>query len=45
MVEKLTTPKDSRTGVFAGCKFYLGVPKAADTTGPEVRVFKVTVKK
>ena len=45
MVEKLTTPKDSRTGVFAGGKFYLGVPKMADTSGPEVRVFKVTVKK
>ncbi len=45
VVEKLTTPKDSRTGVLAGDKYYLGVPKSADTAGPEVRVFKVTVKK
>jgi outer membrane protein assembly factor BamB len=45
VVEKLTTPKDSRTGVLAGGKYYLGVPKSADTAGPEVRVFKVTMKK
>jgi DNA-binding beta-propeller fold protein YncE len=40
ITQKIPTPKDSRTCVFAAGKLYLGVPRQENTEGPEVRVFE-----
>ena len=40
IVEKLETPKDSRTCTWSKGKLYLGIPKAENTDGPEVRIYE-----
>jgi DNA-binding beta-propeller fold protein YncE len=40
IVEKLETPKDSRTCTWSQGKLYLGVPRQDGTDGPEVRIYE-----
>lgn len=40
VIEKLDTPKDSRTCTWSKGRLYLGIPKAENTEGPEVRIYE-----
>jgi hypothetical protein len=40
IIDRIATPKDSRTCVFSGGKLYLGVPRLENTEAAEVRIFE-----
>jgi hypothetical protein len=40
IVEKIATPKDSRTCLWAQGRLYLGVPKQDGKDGPEIRIYE-----